>query len=110
MPSVTKVSQMINANDENRVTLQSELDEDFATANDAIGSLIRKEQTGFMKQIERRRQEVRYSLWVAHIRQTLSMNCCKKKPYNTLAIPLLGEYRPLSSHFVPHREQHPPEH
>ena len=78
MPSVTKVSQMINANDENRVTLQSELDEDFATANDAIGSLIRKEQTGFMKQIERRRQEVRYSLWVAHIRQTLSMNCCKK--------------------------------
>lgn len=59
MPSVTKVSQMINANDENRVTLQSELDEDFAKANDAIESLIRKEQTGFMKQIERRRKEVR---------------------------------------------------
>ena len=109
MPSVTKVSRLINANDENRATLQSELDEDFIKANDAIGSLIRKEQTGFMKQIERRRQEVRYSLWVAHIRQTLSMSCCKKT-YITLAIPFLGEYRPLSSHFVPNREQHPPEH
>ena len=73
MPSVTKVSQMINANDENRARLQSELDEDFIKADDAIELLIRKEQTGFMKQIERRRQEVRYSLWVAHIRQTLSI-------------------------------------
>ena len=59
MPSVTKVSRLINANDENRATLQSELDEDFATANDAIELLIRKEQTGFMKKIEKRRKEVR---------------------------------------------------
>ena len=59
MPSVTKVSQMINANDENRARLQSELDEDFIKADDAIELLIRKEQTGFMKNIEKRRKEVR---------------------------------------------------
>ena len=59
MPSVTKVSQMINANDENRARLQSELDEDFIKADDAIELLIRKEQTGFMKNIEKRRTEVR---------------------------------------------------
>ena len=59
MPSVTKVSQMINANDENRARLQSELDEDFIKADDAIELLIRKEQTGFMKKIEKRRKEVR---------------------------------------------------
>ena len=59
MPSVTKVSQMINANDENRARLQSELDEDFIKADDAIEFLIRKEQTGFMKKIEKRRKEVR---------------------------------------------------
>ena len=59
MPSVTKLSQLITANDENRERLQMELEQDYAKANDAIKSLIRKEKTGFVQQIEERKKEVR---------------------------------------------------